>query len=237
MICPNCKNDLPDEKFIYKANGVIPKLPLKRVRRCIDCYRAYFTQRMRNVRKIKRPVAKGHGANTFHKCRHCGETKIATEFRLSQGRWRIKTCKACHSKQVGVSYRKHTTTRKLYDRKRNVGERKERAINAINEWTRNNPEKAKAARKAGARRFLDNNRPHVYAYNAARRAMIRLHETKYTWGQAGIVELYDEAMQKGLEVDHIVPLKHPLVCGLHVRCNLQLLTKSQNSAKRNSFII
>lgn len=37
------------------------------------------------------------------------------------------------------------------------------------------------------------------------------------------------------EVDHIVPLKHPLVCGLHVEANLQILTRAENRAKRNSF--
>jgi hypothetical protein len=37
------------------------------------------------------------------------------------------------------------------------------------------------------------------------------------------------------EVDHIVPLEHKLVCGLHVPANLQVITKGANKIKGNSF--
>jgi hypothetical protein len=37
------------------------------------------------------------------------------------------------------------------------------------------------------------------------------------------------------EVDHIIPSNHPLVCGLHVENNLQILTEFENILKSNSF--
>lgn len=54
-----------------------------------------------------------------------------------------------------------------------------------------------------------------------------------------IRKVYDQAQQKSLEtgiphnVDHIVPLNHPRVCGLHIALNLQVLTEAENGAKSN----
>lgn len=57
------------------------------------------------------------------------------------------------------------------------------------------------------------------------------------WADAEkIVAIYAEAKRLGLTVDHIIPLKSSLVCGLHVENNLQLLSKAENSSKRNHFI-
>lgn len=39
------------------------------------------------------------------------------------------------------------------------------------------------------------------------------------------------------EVDHIIPSNHPLVCGLHVESNLQVITELENITKSNTFHI
>jgi 5-methylcytosine-specific restriction endonuclease McrA len=56
---------------------------------------------------------------------------------------------------------------------------------------------------------------------------------------AAIDALYDLAARLSAEtgipheVDHIIPRRHPLVCGLHIPANLQVITKEENFAKSN----
>lgn len=56
-----------------------------------------------------------------------------------------------------------------------------------------------------------------------------------------IKKLYDEAAEMtqrmGVRyvVDHIIPLQHPRVCGLHVDWNMRVITYKENAAKSNHF--
>jgi len=47
--------------------------------------------------------------------------------------------------------------------------------------------------------------------------------------------IYRKAVDLKLQVDHIIPLRSELVCGLHCEDNLQLLTAEANQTKRNHF--
>ena len=58
-----------------------------------------------------------------------------------------------------------------------------------------------------------------------------------------IKKIYEESKRLTEEtgvvhhVDHIIPLKSPLVCGLHVKENLTIITKEENLKKSNYFKI
>lgn len=47
---------------------------------------------------------------------------------------------------------------------------------------------------------------------------------------------YTEGQERGMVVDHVVPLEHAKVCGLHVIANLQYLTRSENTQKGGRFL-
>lgn len=57
------------------------------------------------------------------------------------------------------------------------------------------------------------------------------------WADHKAIEgLYAEAARLALEVDHVIPLRGELVCGLHVAENLRLLTKLENQQKGNRYV-
>lgn len=96
-------------------------------------------------------------------------------------------------------------------------ENKNKSRKALNDWRKNNPGKASA--QVSARRSA------------------RINATPPWADKRAILAMYESAVKSGMTVDHIIPLNHPLVCGLHVHQNMQLLTPSENSIKGNKFSI
>ena len=116
-------------------------------------------------------------------------------------------------------------------------------------WRLRNPEKVKAERRRQyARRSADpiireedraklklwfsSNGNRTRLQSARRAAQI---QATPSWGQEGIADVYQEAEYQQTHVDHTVPLRSKLVCGLHVWDNLQLLTAQDNVRKGNKF--
>jgi len=92
----------------------------------------------------------------------------------------------------------------------------------------------KASINAAISDYKRRNPARVNANNSYRRAR-KLSATP-TWSdREAIREIYIEAEYFQMHVDHIVPLIHPLVCGLHVPENLQLLPPVENMRKNNYF--
>jgi hypothetical protein len=94
--------------------------------------------------------------------------------------------------------------------------------------------------RAGYRRWANANADRVRALSAHRNAT-KMKATPSWANQSAISAIYREAIRltrnTGVthEVDHIIPLRSPLVCGLHCEANLQILTSTENRRKGNKF--
>ena len=93
---------------------------------------------------------------------------------------------------------------------------KDKARNTLNSWRIRNKDKAIA--------------------QVNRRRSKRINATPAWADHEKINLIYKKAVEANMTVDHIIPLNNPIVCGLHVAENLQLLTASENSRKGNKFI-
>lgn len=121
------------------------------------------------------------------------------------------------------------------------------------EWKRRN----RRAVSRYARRWRSNNAPAVAAYmrrwkidnpgrctaHSVERRARKLGATPIWACKQAIVSVYAEADRRTRKtgvphhVDHVIPLKHPLVCGLHVEFNLQAIPAVDNLRKHNSFAV
>lgn len=92
--------------------------------------------------------------------------------------------------------------------------------------------------KAGPR-FGD--RAGLVRFHANKRRAAKLQRTPPWVDWDAVARLYDQAQrlseQTGIphHVDHIIPLQGKRVSGLHVQGNLQILTATENSKKRNHY--
>lgn len=116
-------------------------------------------------------------------------------------------------------------------------------------WTLENPKKKKQSSKKYSelnpemvkeyhRVWKLQNKSKVNLSTALRRHRIRQATPKSPteFDRLFFHEIYDLAQRRNLEVDHMIPLDHPKVCGLHTPSNLQLLTKHDNCVKSNRWL-
>lgn len=155
-------------------------------------------------------------------CTFCKKAKPLTEFRKKLNGLTAR-CGTCLSER----------DRAYKARNREAGSKRDRAYYEVNK------ERVKERQRAY---YRDN--AHSYKQNALqRKRQVRAHTPKWLNSdqKAAIKATYDQARDcevitgEAYHVDHIVPLKHSLICGLHVPWNLQVLPGDLNDSKGNSF--
>lgn len=99
-------------------------------------------------------------------------------------------------------------------------------------WRQDNADRIRQYRKDNAG---------LFAFHAANRRSWTRAATPPWADMEAIKAFYVEAarltIETGIkhEVDHIIPLRHKLVCGLHCPANLRVITSAENRIKNNKF--
>lgn len=88
---------------------------------------------------------------------------------------------------------------------------------------------------AKTKRWKEQNPERYRANNARNLAKYREHLRQATpqWAAWGEIDAIYAACPKGMHVDHVIPVRCKTASGLHVPVNLQYLTESENTRKRN----
>lgn len=163
-----------------------------------------------------------------------------------------KQCIACHRDRQAKARAEpgFKEKRAAYDRERWLNDRdylvsKNKSYYAKNadavnaqkrEYWANNKDKMHEARDL----WRANNMARILHLNALRKRQIKMATPPWA-DKSAILNVYEEAErlteQTGVvhHVDHVIPLKGDLVCGLHVHNNLQPLPWVENIKKKNKF--
>lgn len=180
-------------------------------------------------------------------CLKCGQKKLFSDFhKCSRNKTGVQSkCKVCmnayymnHQEKMiqrTKAWEANNKKRKNESSRQWVLKNKNKRQKVCADYYKNNTEKAKKATD----KWKQENKDKALIAAARRRALKR--NALPLWADLQkIQDVYIKASKLrdqgiNVHVDHIIPLKNELVCGLHVHNNLQIIDAKENLRKFNKF--
>lgn len=228
--CPTCLVDKPLHAFSprKKITGQRPSRGAHGVNRlCRQCRSHLRKPSLINERRKHAEMQAAH----IKTCNVCWVTKPFEQFNIRRASTdgRSHTCRACANARTSRWKKNHPTAHAEWYQENRQHKREYWA-----KWRAANAERARNTYRqwAAAHRGIVN-------ANVVRRDLSKRHATPRWADRLMMRAFYLEAArltrETGIrhEVDHIVPIRSRLVCGLHVPANLQILTREANQKKGN----
>lgn len=198
-----------------------------------------------------RADAKQHGLKRYFTGAACPRGHVAERFTSSGG------CVVCcaerdaqsrvadpdrHNAKAKRSYAKHPEKRRAASRtyrvenphrvKASKFDYQQRRGEHLLEKAREYKQREAARLKEWSAAYKRENKGRINAANRARVAHIK--RATPPWADLSAIEqMYVQAAESGMHVDHVIPLRGKFVSGLHVESNLQLLPPVENHRKYN----
>ena len=179
---------------------------------------------------ISREDAKRAGLPRFFTGQACVHGHLVERFTSSNA------CVVCARRNARKWCAKNIDRTRAYGIK-SYAKNREAQVESARQYRKQFPEKANESTK----KWRAANKSLVAAHGSAARA--RLLRATPSWVNIkDVAEIYQKrdeiAETTGMphHVDHIVPLKNPLVCGLHVPWNLRVIPAKENQQKKNRLI-
>lgn len=190
-----------------------------------------------SYKSVPHPGARNVIVDGKYTCTKCGETKPVDQFSKRSARPLGITshCKAC----CAVRLKTYTSSNKERIR-RNHKAYREANSEKISEYQSAYREANREKLGQYFSEYAKQNLPKKQATTTKRRAG-KLMATPRWANLAEIEKIYANSTRiatktgQRMHVDHIVPLVHPLVCGLHCEANLRIIPAEKNLRKGNNW--
>lgn len=172
----------------------------------------------------------------YYFAKPCSKGHLSPRYTSTRG------CKQCLAERQDAAYwseyeRKNPVKDKAV-KQRHYQDNKQEYIKRAAEWARENKDK----RRVSVNLWRSKNRDWCAINRAERERFIR--DATPQWADHNKIKAIYLAAKAATDttgvihsVDHIIPLRGQLVCGLHIHSNMQVLTASENSRKSNRYSV